>query len=59
MHLNIYKLIWLKFGMMTDTTEVYILKLIKVTLTSNQGHKAVTNPKLFHLPSGLIVNFVR
>ena len=41
MHSVIYELIWFKLGMMVDTTEVYILILVWVTLTSIRGHRDV------------------
>ena len=37
MHLDFYLLVWFKFGVMMDTTELYILLLINRTLTLIQG----------------------
>ena len=38
MHLDIYKTIWLKLGMMIDTAEVHSFVLVHLTLTLIQGH---------------------
>ena len=59
MHSNIYEPNHSKLGSMIDSTELYILKLVQVTLTLIQGHRDVRKQKLLGLLSHKALNGFR
>ena len=48
MHLDVNEWISFKFGMVIGTFVLYILMLVKSTLTLIQGHRSVKTQKLLH-----------
>ena len=46
-HLDIYEPSWFKLSMMIDTTELYILMLVSLTLTMIQAHRVARKKKNF------------
>ena len=53
-NLDVYELIWFKPGMMIDTSVLYILIIVHVTLT--QGQRSVRKQKLLHQLSHKVCN---
>ena len=41
MHSDVYELIWFKFSMIIDTIVLYILILVRITLTFTEGHRSM------------------
>ena len=41
MHSDVYELIWFRFSMITDTIVLYILILVRITLTFTEGHRSM------------------
>ena len=49
MHVDVYEAIWFKHGVIIDIIELFILRLVLLTLTFIEGHWSARKQKLQHL----------